>query len=431
LTGVEVEVQTLDEEGYIVNKADLLIKACRKRDKKSTFQPEVSKQIVEFASFPSLRVQNVMIDILRRYELLLEEADVNNLVIYPLGLYPGKFTPLLRKKPKYKLQEKILGDKFALTGKCTGFHYHYTLPRSVFDKKSQFLRPLIKSKLKQSLIDSYNLAIAMDPALLTLMQSSPFYDGKFLAKDSRVVVYRGGRNLKFPGVYSKLSRNGQLPPYKHTLSDLTVVLNARHTTLQAKMEKIGIPKEQINKIWTVLDFSWNPIRINKLGTLEQRTADTNHPKYFIAYSILLKFLFRRVQQDFLRVVPSDIGINEPFKLEGRLLYIPPHTYVRKHLQYHAAYSGLENNDVNFFCKRFMKFARSCVLKEYNKSIKPLVTLLNNRKTVSDILIGRVKKMGLDPSQPLSKEVCAELALKSSSQLLREIESTKMSIINLE
>jgi hypothetical protein len=58
-------------------------------------------------------------------------------------------------------------------------------------------------------------------------------------------------------------------------------------------------------------------------------------------------------------------------------------------------------------------------------------LINNRKTVSDILIGRVKKMGLDPSQPLSKEVCAELALKSSSQLLREIESTKMSIINLE
>ena len=432
LSGAEIEVQLLDNKGYIANKADFLIKECRKHDRSKLFYKESSRHMVEFSSFPTLKVQNVMIDLLDKLQVLLEVAHKNDLVIFPLAMYPGKFNPKMRQKLKYKYQEQVLGKvKFAYTGKCSSFHFHYTLPRSVFDNKSKFLRPLMNSKLKESLIDSYNLGIAMDPALLTLMQSSPFIDGRFLGKDSRVIVYRGGRNLKFEGVYSKLSQNGQLPPYKHTVSDLIVVLTARFKRLQSIMEKKGIPKGKVTQLWKVLDFSWNPIKINKLGTLEQRTADMNHPKYLIPYATFLKFIYRRVQQDFLHVMPSDIGISEPFKIEGNILYIPPHTHVRKHLQYHAAYSGFDNSDVYSYCKKFMKFARSCVPKEYEKAIIPLVNILNNEKTTSDILIGKTKKMGYSIDDELPKEVCAELALFSSKKLLKEIDYTKKSIEDLE
>ena len=83
--------------------------------------------------------------------------------------------------------------------------------------------------------------------------------------------------------------------------------------------------------------------------LFEKKSATEKDTYLIPYSILLKFIYRRVQQEFLHVVPSDIGLDEPFKVEGNVLYIPPHTHVRKHLQFHAAYSGFDNDDVFFYC----------------------------------------------------------------------------------
>ena len=71
---------------------------------------------------------------------------------------------------------------------------------------------------------------------------------------------------------------------------------------------------------------------------------------------LLKFVFRQIYRDFYTVLPSDIGRDEPFKVEGNVIHIPPHTHVRNYLQKESALKGMDSKDVyscsNIYYKSF-------------------------------------------------------------------------------
>lgn len=432
LSGLEIEVQTLNKNGFIVPEADTIIRGCKKVNKKIPIVKECSKSMVELGAYPSVKVQNTAIDLLNNFQIMIEVAEKNDLVLYPLSVYPGTFEPVMRKNKWYKIQSKTLfgSDEFKMAGKTPAFHYHYTLPRGVFDKKKKFLKPLINSKVKKTLIDSYNLAIAMDPALITLFQSSPLIDGKYVAKDSRVLIQRTGKIFPFRGMYHRQPKFGGLPIYKETLSDLIYVIKKRHSLFKklAPENNIDISVVTTGK---VLDFSWHAVRINKIGTLEQRTMDMNHPKYVIAGTVLLKYIFRKVQQDFLNVVPSDIGLEEPFKVEGNVLHIPPHTHLRKKLQYFSAYEGFENKEIRDYTRRFFRFAKKCTHRRYYKAIRPLGSTINRNKSVSDILLDKFKKKGYSQEDKIPDDECAKVALSSCTQLYDEIETTKKTIENLD
>lgn len=432
-TGLEVEVQTLNEKGYIVNKVDFLIKEIKKINRNLPLEKECAHQMLEFFSFPSVHVQNTALDILKTYKAVLEAAEKNNIVIYPLSVYPGEFRPKMRRKKWYDLKAKILGkEKFLYSGKSIAFHCHYTLPRGVFDRKTKFLKPMLSPKIKQTLIDSYNMGIAMDPALVTFMQASPFLDGRYLAKDSRVVIYRGDRVLKFPkAVHTGYTQYGNLPPYKQTLTDLIYTLKSRYARIKRVMGEKGIPASDITRYGRILDFCWNPVKINKHGTIEQRSCDMNYPQYFIATSVLIKYVQRKIHQDFMRVMPSEIGIEEPFKVEGNMVHIAPHTHVRKNLQYLSAYKGLEDKHMHNYCKRFLKFARSLINKRYEPVIRPIINMVDQKKTVSDMILKKAKKKGFDLGAKIPNEAAAELALSLSQGIMKRIEKVEGAVKDLD
>jgi len=152
--------------------------------------------------------------------------EKSRLLIYPFGTYPGKFQPETNKGPTYELKSRIFGDRWHIAQKVAGFHHHYALPKGVFDSKKKELKLLQNSKLKSSMINSYNFEIATDPITTLFTQSSPFFDGVNLAKDCRMIVYRGGKKLKYPkGMYGKYRSLGHLPPYPQTLTDLILSIN--------------------------------------------------------------------------------------------------------------------------------------------------------------------------------------------------------------
>ncbi len=426
LTGMEIELSTLNEKGEMIFEADKLIKKVKKENKNVDIVKECSKNMIEIRAYPSTKVSNTALDILNSLQVILEVAEKNDIVLFPHGTYPGKFVPKLRNDKWYQVKSAIIGRKaFLNAGLCFGYHNHYTLPKGVFDQKTKFLKNLVKSKIKETLIDSYNLSIAMDPVLITFLQSSPFVQGRFIAKDSRVVIYRGGKSLKYDeGLYSNLQYFGALPKYKHTLADLKLTLKSRYVQWKRLMTENGFNLNGITKQTNMLKFGWNPVIINRLGTLEQRGMDINHPKYIIGISMLLKLVLRKVQRDFLHVISSDIGINEPFKREGNILHIPPYAYLTNKLQMYAAYEGLENKEIVNLCRRFLNFAKSCTKKEYEPILKPIFDMFSQRTTVSDKIIKRFRKMGYGKKDIIPNKVCAEAALKSSNQLFNEIEKTK-------
>jgi len=423
-SGLEVELFLLDHKGNPTAAADSVIKRVKSRDKTIQIVKECNKQWIELGSFPSIRVQDTYVSLLKNLRTTMEVADKMGMLLYPLASYPGKFEPALRKDMWYKFKKRIMGkDIFILAAKCTGFHMHYTLPRGVFDRDKGTLKRQAKSKIKDTLINSYNMAIAMDPALTTFLQSSPFFEGKYLAKDSRMLIYRGGRRLGFNGVHSNFQQLGALPPYKQTLTDLMLSLEKRFDRFKRSLEKRRLNINELAKSSNILNFAWNPVKINKLGTLETRGMDMNHPKYLMGASVLVKYVLRKIQQDFMKVVPSDIGIEQPFKVEGDIVYIPPHTYVRNTLQRLSAYKGLKNNNLYEYCKRFFRFAKQYSHKRYNNILADLNELLMKRETVSDMLIKKVKRKGYALDKELPKALCSELALDSAHQLSKEIDAT--------
>lgn len=431
LIGFEIELFTIDNEGYVIPAADELLKKARK-DKNITIKKECAANMTEIASYPSGNVPDTMAHLLRELEYLVSAADKDDVLLFPLGTYPGKFNPSMRDDRQYKIKESIFGkNRWKIGGRCIGFHCHYDLPKGIFDSQLRVLKMFVKSKIKDSLVNSYNLLIAADPALACFMQSSPFYQGKFLGKDSRMIMYRGGEALNNKnGLYSNFEEFGGLPHYKPTALDIIDIIATRYETWKSYIKKLGLNIKVLSLYGSILDTAWGPLKINPHGTLEVRGMDTNHPIYIAGAGAIIKYVMMKLQEEFYTAVPSEIGIKEPFKVEGDVIYIPPFPLVRNELQKLAAYRGLENDAVYNYCRRFLKFAQSTMPKDHLKLTRPFEEMLEKRKTVSDDILDYARKKGFRKGQDISDRLGAEIALHHSGRLLKEIVSAKKIIEGL-
>jgi hypothetical protein len=430
--GVEFEFFTLNQEGKMISGSERLIKRVNETYPAIKIQKECGRNMIEINSFPDTRVPNAIENVLNEFENILQCAEKEGIALYSYGTYPGEYIPKIQNGESYALQKQIFGEeRFLNAARCIGLHCHFSLPWGVFDYANKILKNLINSKNQQSMVSLYNLFIAMDPALTTCSQSSPFYQGKRLGKDSRIIVYRGGEVLSYPeGLYSNYQKFGALQPYKYTGTDLIQIITSRFESWDTIIKKIDVNLMAFLKGGSILDTAWNPVKINSHGTIEQRGMDVNHPHIVIATATLIEHIAREVQEKYYHVIPSDIGLAEPFKKEGNIIYIPPHTHVRFKLQPRSAYEGLENEGVYNYCKGLMKLGKAFIPKERRILIEPLEIMLKERKTVSDKILEDAKKMGVEVQSRISNRQAAELALKYSNNLLKDIETTKGIIGNL-
>ncbi len=436
-SGFEIELMLIDDKGKMSQNSLEIIRQVNKIYPELNISKEAGKQMIELHSFPSIKVQNTSSNLIQNVIKVMDVAKNCGNLIYPFAAYPGRFEVKVHNTPRYNVQSRILGEKIyaATHGSFCGFHFHYTMPRGVFDYEKVFLKRLSRSKIKHSFIECYNMLIAIDPALITFMQSSPFLNNKYFAKDSRVILTRGGRKLGCPqGLFANKQLLGGLPPYKHTIYDLKRSLRKKDEKWRKLVEKSNLGKETKREILTnkiTLDYIWNPVKINKIGTLEQRGMDINYLSYVTASAVLIKYVLRAIQQDFLVVLPSDIGINEPFKVEGNMVYIPPHSYVRNKLQKYAAYEGISNKKVYLYSSKFFKFAKTLMHNRYSNVIKPIKRVIEDKTTISDLIIRKVKKEGYSLSDELPNSFVQEFALRAAEDFIKDMYRTKELVTNLE
>jgi hypothetical protein len=430
--GVEFELFTLDKEGYILDGAERLIKKVRETSSHIDVNKECGKNMIEINSFPNTSIPNAIEKTLEDFETVLHCAEKEDIVIHSYGTYPGTFTPEIHQDKGYLLKEQVFGkQRFSIAARCIGLHFHFSLPWGVFDYANRIIKNLINSKNQQSMVNLYNLFIAMDPGITTFAQSSPFYQGQYLGKDSRIIVYRGGEIFNYPqGLYSNYQKFGALQPYKYTGMDLIQIIKERFDNWNEIIKKIDVNLMVFLKRGSILDTTWNPVKISSHGTIEHRGMDINHPSVIIALATLKEYIAREVQEKFVKIVPSDIGVKEPFKKEGDSIYIPPHTHVRFNLQAKAAFKGLEDPDIYNYCSGLLKLGKACIPKEKLLLIEPLDRMLKDKKTVSDVILEDAKKMGVDIKDKITNKQAAELALKHSKDLFKDIIMTKQVIKNL-
>ena len=421
MTGFENEFFLIDGKGRIVHGADTLLSEAQRRGQ-GTVKKEVARNFIEIAAQPNEAVPYSMENLLGDIEVLRESAERNGMSLLPLGTYPGSFSPSMRDDGHYGIMRYVFGkERFPIWGRCCGFHCHFSLPRGIFDGQLRMLKLLAHIKIKDSLVNSYNLLVAADPVFTTFMQSSPYYEGKYLGKDSRIIMFRGGRALRNPsGIFSRYEELGCLPPYRHTVFDIMDIISTRYELWKKAIASVGINIRVLPKYWSLMDTTWTAAKINPNGTLEERGMDINHPQYIAAIGIMMKFLMKRIQDEVYTVVPSEIGIREPFKVEKDIIYIPPYSYVESTVQYLSATEGLENPIVFDYCRRFLRFAKSAIPADRQIFLQPLDRMLLAGKTVSDEILDFSRKRGYQRNERIPNSLAAEIALLHANRLEKEI-----------
>jgi len=437
--GFETEFLLLEEDGSVSARADLFMKAAEKLKLPYPVHHDYTHNMFEISSVANVRVRAGIHKWIETPDLLTELARRMDLRIYPYGTYPGLHVPAPHTDKYYRMCESVLGPaKYTYcTGHVCGFHIHYTLPYGTLNRETRNLRALFRSKNKEDLLSLYNMIVAFDPILTTFTQSSPFLDGEHFAKDTRMLLYRDMRISKGGHVITGLYREhpvwGRLPRYVHTHGDLVHRIARRHESLREILEEKYPDYLDVFHSRHVLQLTWGPLRINRAGTLEYRGPDVNLPSYLLGSSLLFKYVLRNVHKLDLRVVPSDTGISEAFKIEGDKIYVPPHSYVDDVLQYKSALDGLANDELYNYAKRFLNFARKFLPHRRDPGLSRILEMMETRKTKSDAILRQARKAGHSLKEPLPDYLAKELALRGAMELEKEVASvlTKELLIDME
>jgi hypothetical protein len=149
----------------------------------------------------------------------------------------------------------------------------------------------------------------------------------------------------------------------------------------------------------------------------------NSLRKVVALSSLLKSLSAYVQNNRITVNPSEIGNDEPFKLEGKTLHVPDYNYLRNELQVKGALFGFDDKDVLRYSKKLLRLMKKVIPIERRAPLRTFQKIASEEKTTSDDIISFVKKKQGDASY-IEEETAQELALKSSQKIYKDLILTK-------
>ncbi|MBD3210723.1 hypothetical protein GF318_05060 [Candidatus Micrarchaeota archaeon] len=420
--GLEIEMFTLNEEGKLVNGAPDILEAVKGKRIEKYVRKELSKCMVELGAKEKRSIKECGFAFLENLQELVELAEGIGYRLLPLGCHPGREMPGLHTNSWYDAKKAVLGKDVVKEGRISGFHFHYTLPEGIVQKKTEMIKRVGRSKTVNTFIHQYNFLGACDPAILTFCQSTPIWMGFNWAKDSRVLVYRdlkvtkNGDSLR--GIHYYLPMFGSFSGYEYTLEDIRVMADQRKTEWLKLLEQANYPTNEIAGFPT-LKFMWGPLRVNKIGTYEYRGPDMNHPPVIFASSRLLYHALKAIEKKQLNVVPSDIGIEEPFVVEDGNIYIPPHATLRN-LERQSVINGFDSDWVHSYCSALY----SLVAKLTRRKVPYLKKMLDERKTVSDEILEMVKKNGYDTDKEIPEDMLNHVALYHANRLSAEIKNTR-------
>ncbi|MBA2693653.1 MAG: hypothetical protein H0U65_14375 [Rubrobacter sp.] len=196
----------------------------------------------------------------------------------------------------------------------------------------------------RELLDLYNLATALDPALIALTRSCPFYEGYASGIAPRTAFYRGSEEFGWEGVYAKLPELGSLQPYATSAGDLIRRQTRGRETWREAMDSAGVGSEHLPEMSEgLLDICWRPVRLSPHGTVELRGFDSNHPDTILAVSDLVRAAANRLRHESLSVEPVE-GLRR-FEADEKHLFVPDFEGVGSELFHAATAEGPNNPEV--------------------------------------------------------------------------------------
>ncbi len=412
--GFEFEMFLLDNKGRVANEADKIMKNANV----DFFVREISESMLEIRSEPHSKVRGLLRNFFLNLGKLIGVCKKMDLFLYPYGCYPGKSFPKFRESTWYDSIKMNLGSKaIEVFPRISGFHFHFCAPDSFVLHNELDLAYAARNKEKSDiLLGLFNLLIAADPAICTFMQSSPFYEGNYYGKSSRMIVWRDfskGNTVPIGGIFNKnpIKIFNSLPSYYSSVYDIDHDSQRRKDNWIRMIESysMGVPKEIVKR--SSLKCDWGPVRLNPIGTLEQRGMDMNTPMHVLGVSSLLKRILKPIFYGDLKVRVADFAIDEPFKLEDGIIYVAPYNYVRK-LELESALNGFDNKEVLKYCKSFYD-ASMKIEPARRELVSEVDAMFSAKKTKSDDILDIAKEKGLEIGKSNPPDLWGAIALNLS------------------
>lgn len=430
LLGLETEFFTINQEGKLVDGSDKLFEAVKGKESENYVRHEYSKAMFELGAEPMRKTRDTALAFMDNLGEVLQLAEKKGMLLYPLATHPTRQVPKSRAKTWYDAIKIVLGREAvnASFGKVCGFHWHYTLPEGIVKRDTQMIKGLGRSKAREVFLQQWNFLVAADPIGLTFCQSSPFWNGYNFGKDCRTLVWRematSGQN-QLKGIYYYHPIFGALPDYEFTLEDLRVFADRKKSEWLKLLEQKEFPTNEIAGVPS-LKFMWGPLRVNKIGTFEYRGPDMNHPLVIFSAASLLRFALEAIEKNEYHVLPSDIGISEPFTLEDDTIYVPPFSRV-KYYEYQGSVLGLESDDLYNYANKMFSLVCRISGKGKSRNLQLIRDMLKKRKTVSDEVLDMVKKNGYDLKEEIPEDFCNHIALYHAKKLSDEMDQVRKTL----
>jgi hypothetical protein len=186
---------------------------------------------------------------------------------------------------------------------------------------------------------------------------------------ARTAHYRGSISGS-DGVYANLPEVGALQPYAHSVEDLIEQERKRCQAWFRAMDRAGVERRLFARSGADRHrASWNPIRLNRVGTVEIRSMDSNYPEIVLAACALICGAAERIRGERLRVEPTPGA--PTLQTAGDRLLVPDFDYLSGHLFHAAVTRGAEDPEVGAYLNSIVRFAEPLVSSEHLARLKPL------------------------------------------------------------
>ena len=414
--GLEQEFFLVENSGRPSERADEFLERCRAATREESggpacFAPEFVLSLVEVNTPPVYTLYDLEREYARNLRLALQTARSLGLRLYPLGTYPLPLQPAVRGGLDYRVQVSTVGpERFADAGRCAGTHLHLELQAGTVDE-GVAISATASAAARAEVLNVYNLATALDPALVALTRSCPYFEGRRSGLAVRTVHYRGSAIFGWEGVYKDLPQVGALLPYADDSEHLIRQQFDRYEAWLAAMDRAGVERRLFAEAGgDLLRPAWNPVRLNRQGTLELRGMDSNYPGVTLTAAAMILGAADRIRRDGLEVVPDD-GVRA-FEVTEDVLRVPSFDRLGGELLYAAVAGGAGDETVAAYLDSILEFTgveddRLAALSRHRRTTGIYPT------TEAGILEGYDSHLSEDEGLRLVLEACDELETQVS------------------
>jgi gamma-glutamyl:cysteine ligase YbdK (ATP-grasp superfamily) len=354
--GLEQEFFLVENSGHPSERADEFLERCREESGgPACFAPEFVLELVEVNTPPVCTLYDLEREYAQNLRVALRMARSLGLRLYPLGTYPLPLEPAVRDGLDYRVQVNTVGpERFEDAGRCAGTHLHLELQAGTVDEGAG-ISATASAAAREEVSNIYNLATALDPALVALTRSCPFFEGRMTGLAARTVHYRGSAIFGWEGVYRDLPQVGALLPYAEDAEHLIRQQFDRYKAWLSAMDRAGVHRRYFAEAGgDLLRPAWNPVRLNRLGTLELRGMDSNYPEVTLATAAIILRAADRIRRDGLEVLPDDGALD--FEVTGDVLRVPGFGHLGGKLLYAAVTGGAGDETVAAYLDSILEFA---------------------------------------------------------------------------